>query len=141
MAPTCKKLTPIVIHNLKNPPAGAVNFHFVAVVAFADVGPVGDVDAAVGAVFAVEAAEPGVAREGEVGGVVSDVAAAVGLERVAVEPLPVDVEHEGLVAVFGGPVVAEVDHAAAVGVSAAEVVVLLAAAGGGPVAAGQVLMV
>ena len=81
IAPTCKKLTPAFEHDLKNPPAGAVDLLFFVVVALPDIGPVGDIDAAVGAVFAVEAAEPGVAGEGGVGGVVGDVAAAVRGER------------------------------------------------------------
>ena len=71
-----------------------------------------------------------------------DVAAALAHEHVAVEPLAVDVEREDVAAIFGGPVVAEIDHAAAVGVAAAGVAVRAAAAARRrPVPAGPVQVV
>ena len=50
----------LAIDDLENPAGGAVDFQLVSVVALADVGPVGDIHAAIWAVFAVESAEPGV---------------------------------------------------------------------------------
>ena len=57
------------------------------------------------------------------GCVMGDVAAAVAFEPIDVDPAAVEVEREELAAIFGGPVVAQVDHGAAVGVAAAELVV------------------
>src|SRR5436190_15475417 len=139
--PYSAELNGALVHDLKDPAAGFVALLLLVVVAFTDVRPVGDKHTTVGAVFAVHAAEPGVLREGEIGSVFSDVAAAVRLERVAVEALAVDVEHKGVAAIFGGPVVTQIDHAADVGVAAAKIIVCRAAAGGRPVAAGPVLMV
>ena len=100
------------------------------------------IDAAVGAVLHGDAAEPRVVRERKVRLVLGDVAAPFALQLVAVEPLAVDVEREGVAAILGRPVVAQVDHAAAVGVAAAGVAVgSLPAARGGPVPAGPVLVV
>ena len=91
-------------------------------VAFAGVGPVDDVDRAVGAVVEVDAAEPGVGGLGDVGLVAGDVAAAFAVEPIDVDAAAVEVEGEELAAIFGGPVVAEIDAGAAVGVAAAELV-------------------
>src|SRR5687768_13398401 len=119
----------LAIRDLENPSASFVALFFFGVVAFAGVGPIGDIDGAIGAVFGVESAEPGVFGERKIGRMLGDVAAAVPIQPVANQSLAVDVEQEGVAAVFGGPVVAKVDHAAAVGVPAAEFVVGLAAAG------------
>src|SRR5437868_15336064 len=100
--------------------------------ALANVRPVGDIDAAVGAVFGMHAAEPRVLREAKIGAVMGDVAAAVRLQDVTVQALTMDVEHEGIAAILGGPVVAQVDHAADVGMSAAVIVMRRPAASGRP---------
>ena len=56
----------------------------------------------------------------------ADEAAAVGLEQIDVHAVAVDVVHEELAAVFLGPGAAVIDHAAGVGVAAAERVGLAA---------------
>ena len=96
------------------------------VVAFAGVGPVGDVHAAVGAHGQGDAAEPGVVGYEEVGAVLGDLAGAFALERVVVDAVAVDVAGEERAVVFLGQVVAEVDQRARVGVAAAGRVVLVA---------------
>src|SRR6266436_9667135 len=80
----------IAIHDLKNPPPRLIALLLLVVVALTRVGPVGNIDAAVGAVLCMEAAEPGVLGEREVGRVLRDVAAALRLKDVAIEPLAVD---------------------------------------------------
>ena len=77
----------------------------------------------------------------EVGLVMGDVARALALEPVVVDAVAVDVAGVDAVAVRVGPVVAQVDHRADVGVAAAGLAVLrvaLALARVGPVAAGPV---
>ena len=96
----------------------------VVLVALAGVAPVEHEDAAVGAVAEVDAAEPGVAGEEDVGLVAADVAAPVALEPLDVDPPAVEVQGEELAAVGVGPLVGQVDHQAAVGVAAAAAVVL-----------------
>src|SRR5215207_8797783 len=94
--------------------------HAIVFVAFAGVGPVDDVNGAVGAVVEVNAAKPLVFGEGDVGFVADDVAAAFAVEAIDVDAAAVEVESEELATVFGGPVVAEVDAGTAVRVAAAE---------------------
>src|SRR5262245_66078812 len=106
--------------NTKNSAGGAVDA--VVFVACAGVGPVDDIDGTVGTIVEVDAAEPGVGGLGDVGLVAGDVAAAVALEPIDVDAAAVEVERQQLAAIFGGPVVAEVDAGAAVGVAAAELV-------------------
>src|SRR5438309_10228971 len=96
--------------------------HAVVFMAFASVGPVDDIGGAVGAVVEVDAAKPGVGGLGDVGLMAGDVAAALAVEAIDVDAAAVEVEGEELAAVFGGPVVAEIDASAAVGVAAAELV-------------------
>src|SRR5688572_19985450 len=55
------------VHDFENPPAGLVDLLLLVVVALADVRPIGDIDASIGAIFGVQAAEPWVAGIGEVG--------------------------------------------------------------------------
>src|SRR4051812_28804377 len=94
------------IDDLKDTPTRLIALLLLVIMALANVRPVGHIDAAVGAVFGVHAAEPRVLRVAKIGGVFGDVAAAVRLKNVAVEALAVDVEHEGIAAILGGPVVA-----------------------------------
>src|SRR5262249_25434306 len=106
---------------------------FLVIVAFAGVVPVAEVDAIV-AVQNGEGAEPGVGAGKKILAVVGDVARAFALQDVHVDAVAVDVAHEDLAAVFVGPVVALVDHAAGVGVAAAGLRVgALPAARRGPV--------
>src|SRR5262249_10111553 len=122
--------------------AAAAAVHAVVVVALAVVAPVGDVDGPLGAVGQGDAAEPGVVAGQEVGGVAADVAAAAPVQHVAVDAVAVEVTGEEAVAVEIGPVVAEVEHAAGVGVAAAgDAVDAPAAARTGPVAAAPVEVV
>ena len=72
---------------------------------------------------------------------VGDVAGALALEQVVVDAVAVDVAREDAVAILVGPVVAQVDHRAGVGVAAAGLAVLgvrLALARVVPAAAGPV---
>src|SRR5207253_11472759 len=85
----------------------------IEIVAFTGIGPVGDEDAAVGAVVQGDAAEPGVISKEEIAAVVGDVAGATAFEDVLVDAVAVDIAHKNVVAVGVRPVVAEVNHAAA----------------------------
>ena len=107
----------LAVGDFVNAAAGAVDA--VVVVAFADVGPVDEEDAAVGAVGEVEAAEPRVGGGEKIGGVLADVAGAVAFEEVRVHAAAVQVHGENGAAIFIGPVVALIDHQPAVGVAAA----------------------
>src|SRR3954469_1504600 len=97
----------IVVNDLEDAAAPLITLLFLIVVAFADIGPVGDIDATVGAVFGVHATKPWVLRKAKISAVVGDVAAAVRLKDVAIEALAVDVEHERIAAIFGRPVIAQ----------------------------------
>ena len=113
-----RRVRPLFHHDPSRPPVDPV-----VLVAFSCVAPIQHIDGAVGAVVEVDAAEPGVGGEGHVGFMAGDVAAAFALEPIDVDAAAVEVEGEELAAVFGGPVVAEIDARAAVGVAAAESVV------------------
>ena len=106
--------------------AGAV--HASAVVALAGVAPVEDEAAAVGAGADLDAAEPGVVAEEDVGLVAADVAGPQAFQAFDVGAAAVHVEGEQLVAVACRPLVGLVDHHADVGVAAAEAVGLAVAA-------------
>ena len=72
------------------------------VVALAGIAPVEDEHAAVGAVAQVDAAEPGIGREEDVGLVAADVAAARAFEPLDVDAPAVEVQGEELAAVGAG---------------------------------------
>ncbi len=96
------------VRDLVDPARGAVDA--VALVALAGVAPVEDEDAAVGAVAQVDAAEPGVGREEDVGLVAADVAAARSLEPLDVHAPAVEVQGEELAPVSSRPLVGQVDR-------------------------------
>src|SRR5438067_1333633 len=121
------------MRNPKNAPRQPMDA--VVFMAFAGVGPVDDIDRAVGAVVEIDAAEPGVGGLGDVGFVAGDVAAAFALEPIDIDAAAVEVERKQLAAVFGWPVVAQIDARAAVSVAAAELVAGGVAFGGPPAAA------
>src|SRR5262245_25132918 len=123
----------VAVRELVDPAVGGVRL--VVVVALAGVGPVGDVDAAVGSVLTIQPAEPGVVAQQEILLVPDHDARALGLDDVMAHPVAVEIEREEVAAVRVGPVVAEIDHRAHVGVTAAGLGMLLARAGVGPVAA------
>src|SRR5262245_13862297 len=116
----------VVIDDAVNPAVAAVVLVGFAEVALLHVVPVDDPDLAVGAVGQVEHLRPLVAGQEEVGPVMGDEAAALGFEQVDVEAVAVDVVHEDRAAIFLGPGPALIDHAAGVGVAAAELVGLAA---------------
>ena len=91
----------------------------VVVVALAGVAPVEDEHAAVGSVAQVDAAEPGIGREEDVGLVAADVAAARSLEPLDVDAPAVEVQREELAPVGRRPLVGQVDREAAMGMAAA----------------------
>ena len=90
--------------------------------------PVDQVHVAVRAVLQVDEPGPLVVRQQEVRAVAGDVAAALRLEHVHVDPLAVDVAHEELAVVLLRPRPAEVAHQPAVGVPAAGRVAAVVAA-------------
>ena len=55
----------------------------------------------------------------EILAVMGDVTGALPLQDVLIDAVAVDVAHEDAIAIFVGPVVAEIDHAAGVGMAAA----------------------
>src|SRR4051812_43385696 len=87
--------------------------------ALAGVRPVGDINTPVGPHVHGDGAEPGVVRREEVVGVLDDVPRALALDRVAVDPIAVDVAGEEAAAILGRDAVAEVDHGPGMGVAAA----------------------
>src|SRR4051812_37152731 len=94
----------------------------VVLMALADVGPIGDEDAAVGSVEQFDAAEPGIRGLEPVPDAPAYIASPVPLEPFDIHALPVEIERKEAAAVLVGPVVAEVDHAAGMGVPAPEVI-------------------
>jgi hypothetical protein len=90
------------------------------IVALADVGPVGQVDAAIGTVLELHAAEPAISRDEKILGVWSGVSRSLSNQAILVDAPAVRVADEHRVAVFRGPGTAEVDHPAAMGMPAAE---------------------
>ena len=109
-----------------DPAIGAVDF--LVVVTLPGVGPVADIDAAIGAIGEVNAAEPGIVGEHKIAAMAAHVAGAFALEDVVVHPAAVQIAHEDGVAIEIGPVVAQIDHGADVGVAAAGEIVRFPAA-------------
>ena len=103
-------------------------------VAFAGVAPVENVHAAVGAVAEVDAAEPAVAEEQAVVAVFADVAGAAALEDFLICAATEVVQRVQFAAIRVGPVVAEIDHRAGVGMAAAVGVCFAVARLGPPLA-------
>jgi len=117
---SCQRRDLLAVCDFEDPSAGAVDAG--VFVALAGVGPVEEIDGAVGAGGEVDAAEEGVAGEEEVLTVFGDVAGALAFEDFLVGAFAVEVEGEEVAAVLLGPVLALVDHHADVGVAAAELV-------------------
>ena len=127
-----------------DPPVLAVRVVGIGLMAFAPVRPVGEVDRAIGTVFQLEAAEPGVVDREEIALVVSDVARSLAFEPVVVGAMAVDIEREQAVPEPFGPVISQVDHGADMGMTPAGRAVLfvpLALARVGPVSSGPVKVV
>jgi hypothetical protein len=101
--------------------------HAGGVVAFAGVAPIENKPAPVRSVGNLLAAKPRVAGNEKIWAVTGDVTGALALENLGVGAAAVEVERVKLIAKCGGPVVAEVDHHAHMGVPTAVGV-------GGPVA-------
>ena len=99
--------------------ATAQAVHAGGVVTFSGVAPIEDKHAPVRPVGEFLAAKPRVARDEEVWAVTGDVAGALALEDLGVGAAAVEVERVKLIAKRGGPVVAEVDHHAHMGVTPA----------------------
>ena len=97
---------------------GAVNA--VVFVAFSDVAPIENVDAAIGAGLNFDGAEPRIIRPHEVGGVLADVAAAPALEAVDIHAATVEIGCEHLATILGREVRALVNHQADVRVATAD---------------------
>src|SRR3954454_15739191 len=109
--------------------------HAIVLVAFARVAPVDHIDRSIGTVIQVDAAEPFVFRQSDIGLVAGDVARAFTLEPIDVDPPAVQIERQQLSAVFGGPIIAQINARAAVGMSAAELVASGVAFAGPPATA------
>ena len=91
----------------------------VVLVAFTHVGPVGDVNAAVGAVDQLDTPEPGILAEQEVGCMDAGISGPFAFQAVLVEPLAMQVDGIQFTSITIGPVATQVDHHAAVRMSAA----------------------
>ena len=109
------------VRHLEDAPIVAMNVF--VVVAFAGIGPVGHVDAAIVSVHDGRPTEPGVLRADHIGSAAADVAHRRADEQVVVDPPSMDVAHENAAAITLGPVIAEVDHRARVGVATTGIVV------------------
>ena len=105
------------VDKLVDPAAGAMNA--VMVVALAGIGPIGDVDPAVGAADEIHAAIEGIGDEAEIFAVRRGVAGPERRETVVVDPSAVEVEGEHPAPVLLRPVGAAVNHQADVGVAPA----------------------
>ena len=109
----------------------------IVLMAFTGVGPIEDVNAPIGAVIEVNAAEPGIVEFHEIGLVFADSSGPSALEAFLVDAAAVEVEREESVFVLGGPTAALINHEAAVGVTAAKGIGTAAGiAGIGPFLAG-----
>ena len=107
----------IAVGDFEYPPIRAIDD--LVVVAFAGIGPVADVDAAVGAVCQRDAAEPRIVGEHEVPGVACHIGRTVALQNIMVDAAAVEVAHEDAVAVAAvdddvPPDLEQVGHAAVV---------------------------
>ena len=105
------------VDELVDPAAGAMNA--VMVVALAGIGPVGDVDPAVGAADEIHPAIERIGDEAEIFAVRRGVAGPERRETVVVDPPAVEVEREHAAAVFLRPVGAAIDHQADMGMAPA----------------------
>jgi len=107
----------VAINDFEDAAVGAIVALVFTVVAFIFIVPVDDVDLTIGSVAQVEHLGPFVVGEEEVGCGVADVTGAARGEEIHIEARAVDVVHDELVAVFGGPVIGEIDHGPGVGVA------------------------
>ena len=123
--------------NAPGVPAGVAG-----VMTFAGIGKITDVHSPVRTVRKGHAHKPRVRGAHEIGSVLCRVPAALAREAIVVDASPVDIVHEDLVAIFGGPIVPEVNHRAAMSVTAACLVFLRRAdSGSNGLGVGKVEMV
>ena len=99
-------------------------FGVAGVMAFAGVGEIADVHAAVGAVGEGDAHKPRITRAHHIPLVAGGVAAALACEAIVVDAPTVDVVHKNITAIFPRPIVAQINHRATVRVAAAGCVLL-----------------
>ena len=104
--------------------SAGVFFGVAGVMAFAGVGEIADVHAAVGAVGEGDAHKPRVARAHQIPLVAGGVAATLACKAIVVDAPAVDVVHENIAAIFGRPIVSQINHRAAVRMASAGCVLL-----------------
>src|SRR5579875_284261 len=120
----------------------AARLDTIGIVTFASVVPIAEEDTAVGTIHQCQATEPGVVGQEKILAMMSDVAGAVPFQHVLIDAVTVQVTHENMMTILVGPIVAEVDHGAGMGVAAAgNIVYALAATRTGPVAAAPMDMI
>ena len=124
----------VAMHDLVDPPAGAM--HAVVVVTFAQVRPVGEIDTAVRPVFQFDSAEPRLVGEQKIRLMPPRVARAVSFEPIVIDAPSMHVAGEHGVAVAIRPIVAQIDHPAAMRMPAPQFAMLAhRVARGGPILA------
>src|SRR5581483_4797107 len=96
--------------------------HAIRFVAFADISPVGDVDTAIGAIKQIDATKPGIGCFEEIAHALADVRGSLAFEAFDIDASAVQVQCVKLVPITIGPVVAQVEHGAAVSMSAAHLI-------------------
>ena len=94
----------------------------IALVALTDVAPIEHDDPAVGPATDFLAAEPRIGGEEKVGRVFAHISAAAAFEDVLIGAAAVEVQGEEAAAIFGGPVIALVNHHPDVHMTAAEAI-------------------
>ena len=92
--------------------------------AFAGVGEIADVHASVGAVGEGDAHKPRITRAHHIPLVAGGVAAALACKAIVVNATAVDVVHKNITAIFPRPIVAQINHRAAVRMASAGCVLL-----------------
>jgi hypothetical protein len=108
----------LTVGDLVNAPARAVDSG--ALVTFTRVAPVQDEHSAVGAVTEVHAAEPGIACEETILPVMAHIAGTVAFKDLLIRAEPMQVQSEQVTAVFGWPIVPQINHHPDVRMAAAE---------------------
>ena len=118
----------VLVANLVDATIGPIPDRFLGSVAGLLVVPVEQEDIAVGPVAEIDEACPRVVGQQEIVAVRRHESRASRMQQIRVEPVPVDVPHHHLAAIFLGPGIPQVNHQPAVSVAAAGLVAAVVAA-------------
>jgi hypothetical protein len=94
--------------DLEDPPRCAM--HSIGLVAFADIGPIGQKHSAVRAADQIDSSKPRVRREEKIGLMLAHIGRSAALDPVTIEPPAVQIHGEGLATVLLGPLVSQIEE-------------------------------